>query len=45
MSRIALGAGIGLVFGAALGKIAIGMVIGAAAGLLMDRVSKRTRGE
>ena len=35
---IALGAGIGLIFGAALGNPAVGMVVGAAAGLGFSRV-------
>ena len=34
-SRIALGAGIGLIFGAALGTVGTGLVFGAAAGLLI----------
>jgi len=38
---IALGAGLGLIFGAALGNAGIGMIIGACAGVVIGRMEKR----
>lgn len=42
-ARVALGAGIGMIFGAALGAIGTGMVLGAALGLAGGFLPKRRK--
>lgn len=39
--KIFIGAGLGLIFGATLGNIGIGLVIGAMAGLVFSKISNR----
>jgi hypothetical protein len=42
-SKIALGAGLGMIFGAALGGAAVGLVLGAAAGASAAALGARRR--
>jgi uncharacterized membrane protein len=42
---IALGAGVGLIFGAAFGNPGVGMVLGAGAGLVCARIAGRGEGD
>ena len=43
--NIALGAGLGMIFGAALGNVAIGFVLGAGGGLLFESLGKNIPGK